>query len=436
ERIVKIIMEKREDMAKETGIQLDNYSVLTQIKRINVVLHIGAKKYYDKQLNSTIKKIESFTKLFIVPCFVIFLLIGIYKNWFKIARLYRQYPVIRVLLILFGLLFCGTTVMFNAEHRINDNYATWGLSFWSTLMNWINFGSKEPVTVAGRINSTIMTILGLGGISWITSEVLHMIITRRTNPGGKRMKDHFIIINWNEKGNMLVNNIKLMQSEIGSHAEIVVVSQTAENRKNDYEIVQDDPLAEDIVDRTNMKNARSVIVMSKENIPSAEADTQNILIILNLAKQLKGISKDKQPHIVLEISSPDKVHLLSEGDLDVEVVSTKTIAGDLLVQVAANPGLTEVYMDLLTNAKGSSEIYSIKLSSNWYGLSFEDIFNTCAKMRAQNTDILPLAIKRGLKTIVNPTKNDIGKIEEGDILFAICDNLQLLYKLNTIKYKI
>jgi hypothetical protein len=244
------------------------------------------------------------------------------------------------------------------------------------------------------------------------------------------MKDHFVLINWNEKGNSLIKNIKMMQKEIGSHAEIVVVSKTLKDGKSGYLIINEDPLSSDLSDKTNMRNARSVIIMNEEDISPDAADTKNILIILNIAKQLKGIVK--QPHIVLEISSPDKVHLLSEGDLDVEVVSTKNIASDLLVQVSVNPGLTEVYKDLLTNEKGSSEIYSIELNSNWAGKTFNDIFTKCAEMRSKDINVLPLAIRRGSKTFLNPSKKSLIKIEEGDVLFTVCDNIKVMRKLNDI----
>jgi hypothetical protein len=427
---VSLIMENLPAIFKETGVKTDNYDVLTQLRRIDVEMHPGAKLYFENKLKSIPEKLKYFMHVVGIPIIIGLLIIWVYMNWPHVSHFYRHYPETKILFVLITLLFAGTTIMYFAEHAVNDNYATWGLSFWSTFVNWINFGSKEPITTVGRINSTIMTILGLGGLTWLASEVVSMIIMMRSNEGSKRMKNHFVLINWNEKGNTLIKNFKFMQDEIGSHTEIVVVSKKTNNGKNDVLYIHEDPLSPDIVNITNMKNARSVIIMSMEDVPPDEADTKNILIVFNIAKHLKGI--EKKPHIVLEICSPENVNLINEGDLDVEVVSTKSIASDLLVQVAANPGLTGVYNNLLTNAKDSSEIYSVKLNPKWYGKSFDDICKLCADMRSKTYDILPLAIKRGAKTIVNPSTKSILKLREGDILFAVCDNLKLLNKLNNI----
>ncbi len=107
-----------------------------------------------------------------------------------------------------------------------------------------------------------------------------------------------------------------------------------------------------------------------------------------------------------------------------EVVSTKTIASELLVQVAGNPGLTKIYNQLLTNAKDSSEIHSIKIGKNLIGKSFADFCTICASLREKKEYIIPLAISRGDQIYVNPVKSKDSVLKEGDRIFAICDDIK------------
>jgi len=242
------------------------------------------------------------------------------------------------------------------------------------------------------------------------------------------MKDHFVIINWNATCTTLVDRIRSMQNEIASHGEIVLVSAPLGAPVSNLVVMPCDPLSKDIVETTNMRNARSVIILSPEGVAPDVADTRNILIVMNLAQILpKG--RVQQPHITVEVHDPGKIHLLDNVEIPLDVVSAKAVTTDLIVQVAGNPGLTQIYSDLLSNEKDSSEIYSTPLSAKWHGKSFSDLCAMCAASRQTASPVLPLAISRGGKVHVNPSIKQISTLEVNDILFAVCDSLKDLKNL-------
>ena len=433
ERITQLVAADLRDILKHSGIQPSRQSISSQMDRIRIPVHPGANQYYEKQqtrLRAVLVHWSSFVGIPILLCLVLF---WSYKKAARIARFYARHPAARAVSMLLCVWFMGSVVMYYAEHRANDNYATLSMSLWSTLVNWINFGAKEPISTLGRANSTIMTLMGMGGISWLVGEVAAVLIRQRNKEANmcKTMKDHFVIINWNTTGLTLVDRIRSMQKEMDLHGDIVLVSAPPSAAGLNTIVVPCDPLSKEIIQITNMQNARSVIVLSPEGASPDVADARNILIVMNLAQRLpKG--KAEQPHIAVEVQDPGKVHLLDAVEIPLDVVSTKTVTTDLIVQVAGNPGLTQIYTDLLTNGKDSNEIYSITLAERWKGKSFADLCTACATLRQNALSILPLAISRGGAVHVNPTSEVIPAIEDGDVLFAVCDSLSNLRQLNRI----
>lgn len=449
-RITRFIVERLPETLKQSGIKADNQDVLARISQIRVPVHLGAMSFYEEQQKQPIRRLKHWINVGGGPVILILMVLFVLKKAARIKRLFNRYPASRALMLLLSFWILGAIVMYYAERRLNDNYATLPVSFWSTFVNWISFGTKEPISIVGRVNSTIMALLGLGSISWLFGEVAAVFIKKRLNEANmcKSLNNHFVIINWNTMGPEVVKKIRDMQREIGSAGDVVIVSKSSHEAMRGFIHLDKDPLAEDLVKAANIQQARSVIILSLEKTShenldahvtlqnskicsSDNADTFNILIMMNLSKQLPIPREgDKYPHIVVEIQNPSKVHLLGAIQVPYEVVSAQAIASDLIIQVAGTPGLTKIYNELLTNGVNSNEIYRIQLSEKWHDQYFDELCSTAAKLRTNENNILPLAIMREEKTYVNPSRASIGKLREKDVLFAICDCQKDLERLN------
>ncbi len=296
------------------GIKGEHLNALAQMDRIDVPVHPGAQSYYEKMRKTPAERFKRLVNIVGVPVLLILVLFWMYQKRTILQRFFHRYPALRVLVALVSLWFIGSMIMYFAENRLNDNYATLVLALWSTFVNWINFNSKEPITIAGRIDSTLMIILGMGEITWFVGEVAAIFIKKSLNEANmcKTMKDHFIVINWNEMGPALLKNIRGMEKENNIHTDIILVTETHTANIKSFTHLAIDPLAKEIAEVTNMQHARSVIIMSSSDLGPEEADTRNILIVLNIEKQLKKGS-GKRPNIVVEILSPAKEHLLNAG---------------------------------------------------------------------------------------------------------------------------
>ena len=142
-------------------------------------------------------------------------------------------------------------------------------------------------------------------------------------------------------------------------------------------------------------------------------------------KRAAGEHANERVSIVAEMLDPQRADLAQcAGLLDdgqIEIVSTQRLGQNLLAQVAVTPGLTKIYDDLLTFGSNTNEIYSSRLPKSFFGRPIDDVFLAILKQRQEGTPIIPIAISRRGKILLNPSSAKNGNVEEGDELFAICD---------------
>ena len=435
--IVRIISNNIEDIKKKAGFQWNGPSVLDQLKRISVPLHSGAYLYFEEEKTSFSQKIPFMVVVIGVTIIFLYLIYWFFENkrWQKtknnLLKLFRSiydgHPLSRAVFFIILIICFGTLLMHWVEKDVNDNYSTLSLSIWSTLVNWINFGSKEPFSLLGKVVSTLMTLLGFGCALWLMSHIAAILIKKQM--GGEHTMndiDHFLIINLNQNTNAMVESIKGMKKEIDEKGNIFVIDEKA-HETDLYEFKKYDPLSTDFVKKTNLNRAKSIIISSAENLTPEAADSRNVLIVMNIAKQLQDLKKNievKQPHIVVELQTSKNDHLLSFSGLNLEIVSEKSLKSKLIVQAAGNPGLFDLFEELLTYKEDSSEVHFIHLNEKLK--TFTDVIIKCEKLRSdRNINIIPLAIGRrddeeGLKVFLNPF-GEKAIINKGDILYAVCD---------------
>lgn len=411
------------------------------LRGIAIPLSDGADRFYEEK---GIYKKERYKKImitYVVPVALLFLFVFSAKKFRKIKFFFKKREIARVLVALLLIWIFGSMTHYYAEHKINDNYSTVLLAFWSTLINWINFGSKEPYTLIGRTTTTIMMISGVGGIAWLTGQVASIFVHKKLM-GGKRMieklKNHYVIINWNSKGYGIID--QLHSSDIKDRKPVVIVTDLKESpipikyKYEDVYHISDNIINEALLKKANVHLAHSVVILSNNLNEPDTADAKNILIILTIRKICMDAAKKHVP-IVAEILEPQKVRLAEYagilGGSNIEIVSSQHVAQNLLAQVAANPGLTKIYEDLLTFGEDTNEIHSYNVPSKSIGKTVDEFFKWILDLRSRNINIIPVAISRGEKVYINPSKSVINKIEEEDVLFAICDTKEDLKKLES-----
>lgn len=460
------------------------------LKGIAVPLQSGADQFYsDKGLHRPYK--EFGTYIFVIFILIVMIYAG---NKYKqtILHFIKTKDIARVLVVIVAVWLIGSVTLYFAEHKINENYAGFVQSFWSTLINWVNFGQKEPYTATGRATATIMMVLGVGSVATLTGAIASVLIEKRRLKGNNMdWKNHYVIINWNAKGAGLVK--QLNDSDLPEKPEIVLLT----NRKESplpfnenytiHHVSYSDRLTSEHLTIAKVHNARSVIVLaednksdvdtySKTNIDAANKPSSNfnnkpsadssdhlamftalaIKKICNKEKTIDPVNykkvhdKYKKVNIVLEIVNPHNVVLADQtaeewgDDVAVEIISFQTIGQHLLAQAAVTPGVTKVYADLLEFKDKTAEIYgyTIKDDSKLKGRTFNQICQDLSSRRSakEAVYVIPVGMSAGNNVYVNPStaspREDNApplsgdtQLQAGDTLFVICDKISDMKKV-------
>ena len=394
----------------------------------------GADRFYKEAGVYRKQHLHKFVSQWIAPALAMIVAFVLIFKLKIVARFFRMKDIPRVGLILVAVWLTGTSVMYYAEHKVNDYYGTLPAAAWSTFVNWINFGSKEPFTSLGRATSVVMTALGFGGLLWLLAEAASVLIQKKLT-GGKKMKEnHYVIINWNEKGPGIVE--RLRNPELPKR-HILIITRNHQGQARsipEHEGIEHktcEAITEGMLKSANLSHAHSIIILADDAGNAGTTDAENVLIVLTVKKLSAG---KKHIPIVAEILDPQRADLAQcAGLLDdgqIEIVSTQRLGQNLLAQVAVTPGLTKIYEDLLTFGHDTNEIYSSPLPKSLVGKPIDDLFFALFQLRQKSIQIIPIAISRQGKILLNPCSSKNGNIEEGDELFAICDSREQLKELD------
>jgi TRAP-type uncharacterized transport system, periplasmic component len=183
----KILISKFDSKAKDLDLG-------TVFKGNTIPISEGANNYY-KEKGLYRKAIYQKLLNYFLIVLIVFIFIMAFKKRRTIKFFFKTKEILRVFVFLLLVWCFGSTILYFAEHRINESYSTLWLSFWAGLVNLINFGTKEPFTATGRITMVIISVLGLGSVAWFTGEVASIYVHKRMTGGRKKMEtmhDHYV----------------------------------------------------------------------------------------------------------------------------------------------------------------------------------------------------------------------------------------------------
>ena len=170
------------------------------------------------------------------------------------------------------------------------------------------------------------------------------------------LKGHVIICNWNKKAEVIIEELHDESIVEEERSPIVIVTKSTQKIQEmeakifqDVFAIQGDPASKEILERANIKSAKTVIVLA-DDTDIETADSKSILIAL----AVDNINPDAHLIVELVYSRNEKYFKYTHVD---EVVCLEMLSEKLLAQSALTPGLSRVYMDLLTQSKDTNEIY-------------------------------------------------------------------------------
>uniref|UniRef100_A0A453MGS1 RCK N-terminal domain-containing protein n=1 Tax=Aegilops tauschii subsp. strangulata TaxID=200361 RepID=A0A453MGS1_AEGTS len=283
--------------------------------------------------------------------------------------------------------------------------------------NAVGFGPKL-VSVSISIGGMLVFAMMLG---LVTDSISEKFDSLRKGRSEVIEQSHTLILGWSDKLGSLLNQICIANESLGGGTIVVMAERDKEEMEADIAKMEFDmkgtavicrsgsPLILADLKKVSVSKARAIVVLAEEG-NADQSDARALRIVLSLT----GVKEGLRGHIVVELSDLDNEVLvkLVGGDL-VETVVAHDVIGRLMIQCARQPGLAQIWEDIL--GFENCEFY-IKRWPQLVGMQFEDVLISFP-------DAVPCGIKMasyGGKIILNP--DDCYVLQEGDEVIVIAED--------------
>ena len=216
------------------------------------------------------------------------------------------------------------------------------------------------------------------------------------------IREHVVICNWSSKADIIVR--QLHDISVHDKKPIIVITNNPENIPKSADptyrgllMISGDPANKEILKRADIGNAKTVIILADED-DLDNSDSKSILIVL----AVESINPDV--HIIVELVRSNSEMFFQYTHVD-EIVCLEQLAERLLAQSALTPGLSQVYMDLLTQSEDTNEIYQEDIPESLIGITYREAESTIIGIDEKDIILIGFSTvvkkKIGGKEIVN-----------------------------------
>ncbi|CAD5189494.1 unnamed protein product [Musa acuminata subsp. malaccensis] len=234
--------------------------------------------------------------------------------------------------------------------------------------------------------------------------------------------DHILILGWSDKLGSLLKQLAIANKSIGGGVIVVLAERDKEEMEMDIAKLEFDFMGTSVICRSGspliladlkkafpVSKARAIIVLAADE-NADQSDARALRVVLSLT----GVKEGLKGHVVVELSDLDNEPLvkLVGGEL-IETVVAHDVIGRLMIQCALQPGLAQIWEDIL--GFENAEFY-IKRWPQLDGMCFEDVLISFA-------DAVPCGVKvaaNGGQIVINP--DDSYVIKEGDEILVLAED--------------
>ncbi|MQL87982.1 hypothetical protein Taro_020529 [Colocasia esculenta] len=260
------------------------------------------------------------------------------------------------------------------------------------------------------------TMLGL-----VSDAISEKVDSLRKGKSEVMESNHILILGWSDKLGSLIKQLSIANKSIGGGVVVVLAERDKEEMEMDIAKLEFDFMGTSVICRSgspliladlkkvSVSKARAIIVLASDENPD-QSDAHALRVVLSLT----GVKEGLTGHVVVELCDLDNEHLvkLVGGEL-VETVVAHDVIGRLMIQCALQPGLAQIWEDIL--GFENAEFY-IKRWPQLDGMRFEDVLISFP-------DAVPCGVKvatDGGKIIINPSDDYVMK--EGDEVLVIAED--------------
>ncbi|KAL5574763.1 hypothetical protein UlMin_016462 [Ulmus minor] len=278
--------------------------------------------------------------------------------------------------------------------------------------------SERLVSVSISFGGMLIFAMMLGLVSDAISEKFDSLRKGRSEVVEQ---NHTLVLGWSDKLGSLLNQLAIANESLGGGMIVVMAERDKEEMELDIAKMEFDfkgtsvicrsgsPLILADLKKVSVSKARAIVILAEDG-NADQSDARALRTVLSLT----GVKEGLRGHIVVELSDLDNEVLvkLVGGDL-VETVVAHDVIGRLMIQCARQPGLAQIWEDIL--GFENCEFY-IRRWPQLDGMHFEDVLISFP-------DAIPCGVKiasLGGKIILNP--DDSYVLQEGDEVLVIAED--------------
>ncbi|MCL7033672.1 hypothetical protein MKW94_020298, partial [Papaver nudicaule] len=342
---------------------------------------------------------------------------------YRVDVFFSVYPYAKLIALLFAtilLIGCGGLALY----AVSDGslaealWLTW--TFIADAGNHADRVGTGPRIVSVSISSGGMLIFAMM-LGLVSDAISEKVDSLRKGKSEVIESSHILILGWSDKLGSLLKQLAIANMSIGGGVVVVLAERDKEEMEMDIAKLEFDFMGTSVICRSgspliladlkkvSVSKARAIIVLaSDEN--ADQSDARALRVVLSLSGVKEGLSG----HVVVEMSDLDNEPLvkLVGGDV-IETVVAHDVIGRLMIQCALQPGLAQIWEDIL--GFENAEFY-IKRWPQLDGLCFEDVLISFP-------DAVPCGVKvaaNGGKIVLNPDDDYV--LKEGDEVLVIAED--------------
>ncbi|XP_068663689.1 ion channel DMI1-like isoform X2 [Aristolochia californica] len=342
---------------------------------------------------------------------------------YRVDVFFSVYPYAKLLALL-----CATILLIGlgglALYAVSDSSLSEALWLsWTFVADSGNHADQVgmgPRIVSVSITSGGMLIFAMM-LGLVSDAISEKVDSLRKGKSEVIERNHILILGWSDKLGSLLKQLAIANKSIGGGVIVVLAERDKEEMEMDIAKLEFDFMGTSVICRSgspliladlkkvSVSKARAIIVLATDE-NADQSDARALRVVLSLT----GVKEGLQGHVVVEMSDLDNEPLvkLVGGEL-IETVVAHDVIGRLMIQCALQPGLAQIWEDIL--GFENAEFY-IKSWPQLDGMRFEDVLISFP-------DAVPCGVKvaaNGGKIILNP--DDDYLLKEGDEVLVIAED--------------
>ncbi|OMO74034.1 CASTOR/POLLUX/SYM8 ion channel [Corchorus olitorius] len=336
---------------------------------------------------------------------------------------FSVYPYAKLLALLFATIFLigfgGLALYAVSDGSLAE--ALWqSWTFVADSGNHADSVGTGPRIVSVSISSGGMLIFAMM-LGLVSDAISEKVDSLRKGKSEVIEQNHILILGWSDKLGSLLKQLAIANKSVGGGVVVVLAERDKEEMEMDIAKLEFDFMGTSVICRSgspliladlkkvSVSKARAIIVLATDE-NADQSDARALRVVLSLT----GVKERLRGHVVVEMSDLDNEPLvkLVGGDL-IETVVAHDVIGRLMIQCALQPGLAQIWEDIL--GFENDEFY-IKRWPQLDGMLFEDVLISFP-------DAVPCGVKvaaDGGKIIINPDDNYV--LKEGDEVLVIAED--------------